>query len=554
MTNSNAHNTTLRFGILCNGPILKEWQARVVEQLIHSGLATPVLLIMDATERSYKLPFSKIVYRAYTRFAPAPAAMAVRNCSDLLKDVAQMECVTVKKGKFNEYFSEADCTKIRTYQLDFMIRFGFNIIKGDMLQAAKYGIWSYHHDDEQVFRGGPPGLWEIMHNKPVNAVMLQRLTDKLDGGIVLQKAYFKTKKHCYREHLDSILWGAVHLPLKVCRDIMSDRAEYLNAPAVITKAPVMHVPGNVQMKLFVLKLMYNRIAFILNKYFRAEKWAIGYIQKPIQEVVKAPLNLKEVYVLKPENARSFYADAFGYETSSGLHLLFEEYDYNKLKGVISRISAVTKSSKHKDIIQTAFHQAFPYIFTHEGRTYCIPESSEDKSVRLYEINTNTHEITYLANLLEHTDAVDTAILFYNGLWWMFYTTVQAETNTSLFIRYAKDLHGPYLEHSNNPVKTDVRSARNAGTPFIIDGILYRPAQDCSETYGGSIKLMRVKELTPAVFTEEEVSSIGPDKTSSFPDGMHTIASAGAYTIVDFKRERFVLSAFISKLRLKLNLT
>ena len=40
------------------------------------------------------------------------------------------------------------------------------------------------------------------------------------------------------------------------------------------------------------------------------------------------------------------------------------------------------------------------------------------------------------------------------------------------------------------VKTDVRSARPAGTPFVYQGELYRPAQDCSRTYGGSIVIHR----------------------------------------------------------------
>ncbi len=36
---------------------------------------------------------------------------------------------------------------------------------------------------------------------------------------------------------------------------------------------------------------------------------------------------------------------------------------------------------------------------------------------------------------------------------------------------------PWVAHARNPVKTDARSARPGGTPFVVDGVLYRPGQD-----------------------------------------------------------------------------
>ena len=39
----------------------------------------------------------------------------------------------------------------------FMLRVGFNIIRGEILNVPKYGVWSFHHDDEVKYRGGPAG-------------------------------------------------------------------------------------------------------------------------------------------------------------------------------------------------------------------------------------------------------------------------------------------------------------------------------------------------------------------------------------------------------------
>src|SRR5213596_456309 len=55
--------------------------------------------------------------------------------------------------------------------------------------------------------------------------------------------------------------------------------------------------------------------------------------------------------------------------------------------------------------------------------------------------------------------------------------------------------GPWRPHPGNPVKVDVRSSRPAGGPFLFGGNLYRPAQDCSRTYGGGITINRVTHLS-----------------------------------------------------------
>jgi hypothetical protein len=85
----------------------------------------------------------------------------------------------------------------------------------------------------------------------------------------------------------------------------------------------------------------------------------------------------------------------------------------------------------------------------------------------------------------------------------------------------------------------VRSARPGGTPFHHDGALYRPAQDCSVTYGGRIVINRVLRLSPTAFEEEPVSTVEPDPDGPFPDGLHTLSSLGNVTLVDGKRRAVI---------------
>ncbi|MFP3900239.1 MAG: hypothetical protein ACLFXM_05250, partial [Acidimicrobiia bacterium] len=113
-----------------------------------------------------------------------------------------------------------------------------------------------------------------------------------------------------------------------------------------------------------------------------------------------------------------------------------------------------------------------------------------------------------------------------------------DPDADLHVWHAADLVGPWSPHRRNPVKMDVRSARPAGTPFVVDGVLHRPAMDNSRTYGGRVVINRVVELTPDTF-EERPAAVVPPFPGPFGRGIHTLAAAGPVTIVDGKRVRTV---------------
>ena len=92
------------------------------------------------------------------------------------------------------------------------------------------------------------------------------------------------------------------------------------------------------------------------------------------------------------------------------------------------------------------------------------------------------------------------------------------------------------------------TSRPAGTPFWVDGALYRPAQDCSSTYGARVQINRILVLTPTDFSEEVVACVEPDSRGLYPRGLHTLSSLGRQTLVDGKRSVFVAAEFLRVLR------
>src|SRR6202022_4835217 len=99
------------------------------------------------------------------------------------------------------------------------------------------------------------------------------------------------------------------------------------------------------------------------------------------------------------------------------------------------------------------------------------------------------------------DGVDTTLFPHAGRWWAFCTRYSRGSTLALNAFFADSPRGPWSPHALNPIVVDVSSARPAGQPFTVDGTLYRPGQDCSESYGGGLAIARIDELTPAAYRE-----------------------------------------------------
>jgi len=147
-------------------------------------------------------------------------------------------------------------------------------------------------------------------------------------------------------------------------------------------------------------------------------------------------------------------------------------------------------------------------------------------------------------------ALDPTLVHHDGRWWLFFTERSAAL-TELHLWWADDALGPWTPHSSNPVKTDVRSARPAGTPFVVDGRLYRPAQDCSDEYGGAVVVHEVELITPERYHERAVNVLRPGRGWAYQRGLHTVSAFGDHLLVDAKRRVFVPGASLFELRARL---
>ncbi len=274
----------MKFGILCNSFEFEAWEVACIDNLLRHPQIELKLLVMNHQEtltkptfiqKLKKYPYRNFLYRAYKRYKLKAASYKRISMESRLKDIDILNCSTIKLGKYSAYFSEQDIAAIKSHNLDFMLRFGFNIIKGEILKSCTYGIWSFHHADSDFIRGGPIGFWEIYLRKNTTAAVLQQLNEKLDQGKILRKGYLKTIDHSYAENIDQLTEMAAIWPLQVCIDLMNGHNVIEKAPLTIKKAKLFKYPDNWRFFHFIFILFQNKIKFHFAQLFRSESWQIA---------------------------------------------------------------------------------------------------------------------------------------------------------------------------------------------------------------------------------------------------------------------------------------
>jgi hypothetical protein len=540
------------------GTVLPAWQARTLELLGEVPGVEPALLIVDARarpsgnprERARRLVRSEApLWKAYNDGWVARRAAASRpvDCHDRLGGLPRLECTVTKRGKWTELFTDADVDAIESHDLDFVLRFAFGIIRGRVLGAARYGVWSFHHDDEQVVRGGPPCFWEVFDGHPVSGVILQRLTERLDAGVVLQRGAVRTVGSSYARNTDAVHFAGASFPAKTCREVLAGHTASLDAAPAASDAPVRRNPTNRQMLTFLRRQAGTYLAGQVRSTFFRDQWNVGMVDAPITRFLEPGPTPAPRWFAEPGNADVYHADPFGVPGHDDV--LVEAFDQVTQEGTIS-----TAAGGGAPVLDVGVHASYPYLVEDGGAVYCLPEVARSRAVRLFRARCFPREWDDLGPIVDGVAAVDPTVVRHGDRWWLFFTDREVDANAVLHVWHAPALLGPWAPHATNPVKTDARSARPAGTPFVHDGRLYRPAQDCSETYGGAVVLNEVVELTPTRFEERVVATVPPFAGSRYPAGCHTLSAVGDRTLVDGKRRvltgRLAAATLARKLRRK----
>jgi hypothetical protein len=271
---------------------------------------------------------------------------------------------------------------------------------------------------------------------------------------------------------------------------------------------------------------------------RFDIWNVGIatLARPLEDVADL-LPLRDVRWLPPQPPLRYIADPFPYHHAGRDWLLVELYGHPRgMHGMIARVGvdAGASATTATPAIVRAHHVSYPSVFSDGARTLCTPEMSQEEGCVVYAL-ADDGAWTPAHHILQGRRIVDPTVFRFNGRWWLFGTEPPPLHTTTLNVFHADALEGPWLAHPANPVKRDVSSARPGGKPFIVNGRLYRPAQDSTHTYGGALHVMEVVALTPDDFRERVALRLEADPSWPYPDGLHHLVIDGTRVYFDAKR-------------------
>ncbi len=263
-----------------------------------------------------------------------------------------------------------------------------------------------------------------------------------------------------------------------------------------------------------------------------EWWSIGICARSIGEVLDHGA-LGPVHWLEPARGAAYHADPFIWP-GTGI-LLCEEVPLATGVGHIVALRAHDGSfAPVRTLLDDGLHRSYPFIWQDRDESFLLPESATGGPTILYRI-TPDFDLERIATIAEGRRLVDATLFRAGDRLWIAATDLAYGSNDNLCLYHADRPAGPWHAHALNPVVAHRRTARSGGTPFHHAGRLYRPAQDCTETYGGALVITELTTLTPSAFAERIVCRIAPDPRGPFPDGLHTLCSDGERCFVDGKR-------------------
>ena len=552
----------LRVGVLLDGEVLPRHFAAVLEDIRACDFAELTLLVFNLEERgaspgprpsraraiwrrlSDGSLRSRLAYDLYERLDARRRGEddpeEPVDCASLLAGVDRLEVQPIRKG-FVHRFPEDALERIRAANLDVILRFGFNIVRGGILEAARYGVWSYHHGDNDRFRGGPPEFWEVVERAQTSGVLLQRLSDELDGGFVLCKSTFATADSLFvSANRELPYWGGVHLVIRKLRELHEQGWDTVRARSVppapyIGRRKIYRRPTNAEIATWLAPRLALKAARRPFRKATFVHWRVALRTgaRLTLDDPEAEPTMEGFRLLQPPEGH-YWADPALVQHAGRTWLFFEDWIYAEGRGVIGVAEVLEDGTlgPSETCLDTGRHLSYPHVFRHAGELFMIPESGADHEIVLYRATDFPRGWKREHVLQRGLFAVDTTALERDGRWWFFPTVGERSGGeVELLLFSADSLTGEWKAHPASPICSDVLRSRGAGAILTDGGRLVRPSQSCAPVYGHSLLFNEITRLNPHEYAERTVRTIRPSWGPGLI-GTHTYNRAGRHEAVD----------------------
>ena len=552
----------LKIGLLLDSPEVLAWCARIIDDIRVSDFAELSLVVyhadthlaqsspsppMRSVIRLLKEPSARrqLLYNLYAawdakRLRHKENPFALSDCSTVLHDVPSFDVVPITRG-FTHRFPSEVVDRIRSYNLDVLMRFGFNLIRGDILRAARYGIWSFHHGDNDYYRGGPSHFWELVESSPTTGVILQVLNDELDAGLVLAKGVFATQPGLFlSRNRYGPYWGTTHLVIQKLYELHRYGWDFVQSKALAPapycgKRQIYRTPSNSETLMWLTRETLTAAKRSLCRQFapeRAFSWRVGirFSKRPLFEEGSAGL-ASFGWIEAPRG--HWFADPMVFEHDARWWLFVEDFDVSTKKAVIS-VAEIARDGTvdvFRPCLTLPFHVSYPLVFAHHGDIFMLPETKTSGQIELYRAVRFPFEWK-LETVLAHLQAVDTTPVYHQGRWWFFTTIPEPKgCGAFCFLFTAETLTAPWRLHPRSPIAYSMENARNAGPIVRNNESLLRLTQSAYPHYGYSFTFHDITVLDPQRFEQQRRITIEPIGIPHLV-GTHAYSRAGDLEAID----------------------
>lgn len=280
--------------------------------------------------------------------------------------------------------------------------------------------------------------------------------------------------------------------------------------------------------------------WIINKSYY-HTWNIGFVEDDIKDLVSSKKTEVKVHWLKHNFKDRFFADPFILSSDEHtIKVLVEDFPYYDKRGMISLLTVDRKTYALIDktiVLKQPFHMSYPFILRKDnGEIRVLPEASQSGSLYSYELDRKTSKLINQKELVSEP-LLDSTIIKYNNLWWLFCTKRGSASNKDLFVYYSNKPEGPWLTHVGNPVVSDEKVARPAGYFINCGDDLFRLGQKCDNHYGEVIQVTKVNALSTSEYKETFVKSIKAQK-DEYSISIHTFNALDDLIVVDGLKKEF----------------
>ncbi len=557
-------NDKLRIGVLLDSYTVEAWELKIFEALKDCSYADIQLVILNDDEhvghnksllskiKNYRWQIFYVVFRKLLdtiyrklieRRTYLPNASQLVDSASLFKGFPTIKVKPIRK-KWSDYFPENDIQSIKEYDIDILIRFGFHILRGEILSTAKYGIWSYHHGDNNLNRGGPAGFWESMGSWPEVGTILQILTEDLDNGKILTRSFSCANKISIQDNRSNYFWKSLTFMPKKIEELYSigekaffEQVAYDNRHPLLYSERLYVKPSNFEYSKLIFRKVIEKAILIFNNKIYFNQWILMF---HLKDGLSSSL-WRYKKIIPPKDR--FWADPHIISKGNKYYIFIEELMYATNKGHISLI-VMDESGNYENpvpILEKPYHLSYPFVFEYQQDYYMIPESGANKTVDLYKCAEFPLKWEYQKTLIDDIEASDATVFYHHNKWWMFANVVEVKGASSWDELYLFSADAPtsdeWRPHPKNPIVSDCKTARPAGKVFSHKGLLYRPSQNCSVRYGYGFNINEITVLDDENYSENLVSAVKPNWDKKIC-ATHTFNRVGSLHVIDASYKRF----------------